>query len=193
MESNQRLFVDLVPKTAWFSNLRSELTGGEWEMVKQLTFTKAGYACEVCGGRGSQHPVECHERWDYNEATCVQTLIGTIALCPSCHQSTHYGLADVRGQGRQALAHLMRVNRWSKDQAECHIKQAFIDWSRRNRMMWILDARWIISVVPLSEKTVKKINDHASSLAGAKNAVNPARQTTESKKRFFFSFGKQLN
>lgn len=188
MTANSLLLVDLVPKTAWFSNLRSELTVGEWEMLKQITFTNAGYSCQACGGRGSSHPVECHERWDYNEITCVQTMIGTIALCPDCHQATHYGLAEVRGQGRPAMFHLMRVNQWDRGQAEYHIKQAFIDWGRRSRIMWILDARWILGVVPLSEKSTNKINAHASSLAGAKNVVNPTSQTTESKKRFFFSF-----
>lgn len=111
------LFVDLIPRTAWFSNLRSELDEDEWKALKRQTFDNAGWVCEVCTCRGPKWPVECHERFEYNEETGIQTLTGTIALCPSCHESTHMGFARTRGRSNEAMAHLMAVNGWSEAQA----------------------------------------------------------------------------
>lgn len=159
-----RLRIDLVPNTAWFSNLRSELTGKEWEQVKTATYNQAQHRCEACGGRGCKRPVECHERWQYNLDTRVQTLIGTIALCPACHEATHYGLARVRGRDDKARQQLMKVNGWTDAQVHSHIREAMDEWKRRSNVQWTLDARWILDFVEISEATRKKILDHASGL-----------------------------
>lgn len=159
------LFVDLVPRTAWFSNLRSEITNDEWVLVKKATFEPAGYACQACGGGGAEHPVECHERWHYDSTTKVQTLLGTIALCPACHEATHFGLARVRGRDGEALRQMMRVNGWDESQTMRHVRQAMDEWVRRSEIKWRLDARWLLDFVPLSEGTRKKIADHASGIA----------------------------
>lgn len=160
-----RLFIDLVPNSAWFSNLRSELTNEEWGLVKKATFTAAGYLCEVCGGRGPKHPVECHERWHYDSSSKIQTLVRTIALCPACHESTHYGLARVKGRDQEAKHHFMQVNGWDDTKATQHIRQAMDEWKRRSEIKWKLDARWLLDFVPLSDGTKKKIHDHAAGLA----------------------------
>lgn len=158
------LCVDLVPKTAWFSNLRSELTADEWTLVKRATFGPARYRCQACGGKGDQHPVECHERWDYDERTSVQTLLGTVALCPACHEATHFGLARVRGRDHMAKRHLMTVNGWSDAQLHSHIRESMEAWKRRSERTWTLDARWLLSFVALSPATTSKINRHAQGL-----------------------------
>lgn len=160
--SDKPLFIDLVPATAWFSNLRSELLPAEWDAVRKAAYRKAGHVCEVCGGRGPKHPVECHERWGYDEAMRVQTLLGTVALCPDCHEATHFGLAQVRGRGPAAKRHLMKVNGWSGAQADDHIAQAFALWQRRSALNWTLDARWLLDKFPLSEATRQKILAHAA-------------------------------
>lgn len=158
------LLVDLVPNSAWFSNLRSEVTKSEWELVKKATFEPASHRCQACGGKGRKHPVECHERWHYDAATKVQTLIGTIALCPSCHEATHFGLARVRGRDDEALQHLMHVNGWTESAARQHVRDAMDTWKRRSEIKWRLDARWLLDFVPLSDDTKKKILDHAAGL-----------------------------
>jgi len=159
-----RLFVDLVPNTAWFSNLRSELTVPEWASVKTKTFRAANYVCEVCGGRGPDHPVECHERWAYIEDVHLQILDKTIALCPACHEATHFGLARVKGREQEARDQLMRVNRWTHDQVAQHVRLAMADYERRSSMKWRLDARWLLDFVPLSEVTATKIQRYAQDL-----------------------------
>lgn len=158
------LTIELVPQSAWFSNLRSELTAREWQMVKEKTFDLANYCCEICGGIGRRHPVECHEVWDYNPTICVQTFIRPIALCPACHEVKHYGLAEIRGRDRIARAHLMRINKWTGEQADQHIQQAFSEWSARNQISWALNALPLLNFIKVSEKTRLKILDHAQGL-----------------------------
>lgn len=159
--SEATLSIELVPKTAWFSNLRSELTEDEWDRVKKATFKAAGYLCEICGGKGPKHPVECHEKWIYEEQSNTQILAGTIALCPACHEATHYGLARVKNRSEQAKSHLMKVNGWGYKQVIQHINDAMSDYDFRSKVNWVLDARWLLGFVPLSAATKKKIQDHA--------------------------------
>ncbi len=66
-----QLTVELVPRTCWFSNLRSELSKEEWDRLRRPVFERAGNRCEVCGGKGTQHPVECHEVWEYDDERLV--------------------------------------------------------------------------------------------------------------------------
>lgn len=155
-----KLFIDLVPRSAWFSNLRSELSKAEWDLVRKKTYRLAGYNCTSCGGRGPTHPVECHERWDFCESTSVQKLICVTALCPACHEATHYGLASVRGRERYAREQLLKVNKWAVHQLDEHIDDAMNIYQRRSRINWTLDASWLLDYVNLSEETKQKITSH---------------------------------
>lgn len=162
---NIELYVDLVPRTAWFSNLRSELTSAEWTACKRIVFARAKMRCEVCGGRGQDHPVECHERWEYDEEAGLQRLVGLVSLCPDCHETSHIGAARKRGRFAQARRHLMAVNRWDEVQADNHIEDAFQTWLRRSEQQWILDATWLLDAgIELSEETRTKIINHAQQL-----------------------------
>ena len=77
---NTTLTVELVPRGQWGANLRSELPKKDWDRLRREQYKKAGYVCEICGGKGSRHPVECHEIWHYDEDTNTQRLDGLIAL-----------------------------------------------------------------------------------------------------------------
>jgi len=145
-----RLTLDIVPASTWYDNLRSRLRPSEWDRLRKATYAAAGHRCEVCGGRGSRHPVEAHERWDYDEENLVQRLIGLIALCPSCHAVKHFGRSQAIGQGGKALAHLKRVNRWKEDQAWDHINRSFEDWQRRSSVEWTLDLSWLEQPLPVA-------------------------------------------
>jgi len=159
------LYVDLVPRTAWFSNLRSELGEDHWKALKRQTFDAAGWVCEICTCKGPKWPVECHERWAYDEENGVQTLVRTDALCPACHEVTHFGLARVRGREAEATAHLMTVNGWTRDQVRAHVQDAMNDYARRgNRQDWQLDARWLLGKIELPEETREAILGHAEGL-----------------------------
>jgi len=158
------LIVDLIPRSAWCSNLRSEISSEEWTLVKQKTAQIAGHCCEFCGGKGSQWPVECHERWGYDDKTQIQRLVGVEALCPNCHEATHLGLSELKGRSKEARSQLMKVNSWSVNTLNQHVEEAWVTWNKRNTMTWLLDARWLLSYIPLSAQTVDKLLQHSKGL-----------------------------
>ena len=87
-----------------------------WDRIRRQVYRQANYRCEVCGGRGPEHPVERHEVWRYDDRARVQALVRMIALCPSCHGVKHMGFAHARGTSAEAREHLARVTagRWRR-------------------------------------------------------------------------------
>ena len=134
-----RLAIELVPKTSWYNNVRVLTDELGWDRIRRQVYRQADYRCEVCGGRGPEHPVECHEVWHYDDRTRVQMLVRMIALCPACHQVKHIGFANVKGNGAQARAYLARVNGWTLAQADAYIAEAFQVWAQRSGGPWTLD------------------------------------------------------
>ncbi|MGW7166485.1 DUF5710 domain-containing protein [Streptomyces sp. NPDC054884] len=43
------LFVDLVPSSCWFTNVRSSVSPRDWERLRRMITDRAGRRCEVCG------------------------------------------------------------------------------------------------------------------------------------------------
>jgi len=134
-----KLIPEMIPKTSFFSNLRSILSKDQWDVARRSCYKKACYICEICGGRGEKHPVECHEVWDYNEKTKIQKLVRLIALCPACHEVVHIGLAGIRGREKQAMEHLKTVNGLSDRKAQHVVEKAWKKWKQRNTVKWVLD------------------------------------------------------
>lgn len=146
-----KLEIELVPKTSWFSNLRSEVTKKDWEAIKKLTFSAANYRCEICNGVGAKHPVECHEVWEYKEPENIQKLVRTISLCPKCHMCKHVGFhmnRSPRTVERVIIPHLRKVNNISKKEAEDMIMEAFRLWNYRSKKNWTLDISWLKNKFP---------------------------------------------
>jgi hypothetical protein len=146
-----RLTVELVPKTSWYHNVRALVDEPSWDRIRRQVYRQADYRCEVCGGRGPEHPVECHEVWRYDDRTRAQLLVRMIALCPACHQVKHLGFANVKGKGAQARAHLARVNGWTLAQADAYIGESFRVWAHRSRGPWTLDLEGLRPYVPSDE------------------------------------------
>jgi hypothetical protein len=137
------LTIELVPKTAWYKNVRSNVSKEEWERLKKITFSRARHRCEICGGRGQSWPVECHEIFAYDDERHIQKLVRLVALCPACHEVKHIGLAGLRGKGNAARAHLAKVNDWSMEDAGLYIEGCFEVWHRRSRHEWKLDLSYL--------------------------------------------------
>ena len=138
-EDEPILTIELVPATCWYTNARSHVPAAEWDILRRAVYRRANNRCEVCGGRGHRHPVECHEVWHYDDVTRVQRLVRLTALCPPCHQVKHIGLANVQGKLPRALNHLAKVNGWSTGEARAYVDEAFERWSRRSAHDWQLD------------------------------------------------------
>lgn len=138
-----KLTIELVPKSAWFSNVRFVVSRKDWDTLRRESYKKAGYVCEICGGIGKRHPVECHEIWQYDDTNYIQKLMGLISLCPPCHEVKHIGLANVRGRAGIAIGHLAGVNNWSEQQAEEYIRKQFDTWQERSLYAWETDLTWL--------------------------------------------------
>jgi len=141
------LTLDLVPSSCFFSNLRSELPKKVWDRLRREQYKKAGYRCEVCGEKGTKHPVECHELWRYlvGPKANLQLLTGLIALCPACHEVKHFGLAQAAGREERAMAQFCRVNGLDAETAIQYIRAQFDTWSERSAKTWDLDISWLDS------------------------------------------------
>ena len=141
--SNPRLTIELVPSTCWWSNVRSNVSKSDWDRLRKHTYKKASYRCEICGGVGEKHPVECHEIWNYNESTRVQTLERLIALCPNCHSVKHIGFTQLQGRASEAINHLAKVNNWNLSQALIYLFECFETWQKRSQYEWQLDISYL--------------------------------------------------
>jgi len=136
------LFVDLIPDSCWFTNVRSCVSQRDWDLLRRMVYRRAGDRCEACGaGRDPDVNkwLEAHERWEYDEATRVQRLKRIVCLCSFCHEVTHFGLAGIRERDELALRHLLYVNDWSGRRARRHIDDAFKLWEVRSRLDWTLE------------------------------------------------------
>jgi len=142
-----KLFVDLIPETCWFTNVRYCVHPSDWEQLRIHIFERVNYICECCGvdAKKTTTRLEAHERWDYDEKTQTQKLVRLVALCHECHQSTHIGYARIIGKAKEARLHLQKVRGWSDEECETHIREAFDLWSRRNEVEWHLDLSLITS------------------------------------------------
>lgn len=137
------LTIELVPRSLWFKNLRSELSKKEWDKVRRIAYKHARYECEICGGKGKKWPVEAHEVWAYDDVNKIQKLKGIVALCPLCHKVKHAGLAITKGELDLVLKQLAKVNEWSLSDANYYIESQFELWKKRNKQKWIMDITFL--------------------------------------------------
>ena len=123
--SKPKLTVELIPSTCHFSNVRTTVTSTEWDKIRHISYAAADNKCEICKSngilQGYKHKVECHEIWNYDDINHVQTLVGLVSLCPTCHQVKHIGRAIAIGKLTVCKKQLAKVNNWSANQIEEHI------------------------------------------------------------------------
>lgn len=110
----------------------------QWDIIRKQVYQKADNVCEICGGKGINHPVECHEVWEYDEDTGIQRLGKFQALCPLCHEVKHYGLAYARGFELRAFKHFVSINKISRDLAREIVDRVFKQWEYRSTLTWNL-------------------------------------------------------
>lgn len=134
-----KLTIELVPKTAWYSNVRDILTKNQWDIVRKRVYSESYDVCQICGGVGSKHPVEAHEIWHYDDAAKIQRLDRILALCPKCHQVKHIGLAQLRGKFEVTIKHFMKINKMERTEAIGYVSSQFRIWQDRSEHQWKLD------------------------------------------------------
>jgi len=139
-----KLTIELVPSTAWFSNLRSILSQKDWDTLRKESYLNANYKCEICEGKGKKHPVECHEIWSYDDTTHIQTLDGLISLCPKCHMVKHIGYAFLKGNGEKATKHFKKINQLDAYEAHIYIEEAFQKHNERSQYQWTINLDYLL-------------------------------------------------
>jgi hypothetical protein len=181
-----KLEVELIPTTCHFSNVRTTVTAAEWDKIRFLSYEAAKNKCQICGSTGKlqgyKHNVECHEIWDYDDENHVQTLVGLISLCPTCHQVKHIGRSIAIGKQQVCLQQLSRVNNWTQEEVHQHVLASFELHKERSKHQWKLDLS-LLTLEPYSIKLkqtkerifeVKKYKKvKKPKVAGAKKKVHP--------------------
>jgi hypothetical protein len=146
---------DTIPITSWGSSLFNLLTLESWNAVRHLVIARRGNLCQLCG-RNPRNKLDVHEVWAYSmplpravETLCgVQRLMGLAALCQTCHELFHPGLARVRGRDRIVRGHLKIINRWNDAEYEAYRRAMERRNIMRSQRMWVLDLSLIaVSVV----------------------------------------------
>jgi len=138
-----KLKVELVPKTCFYSNVRTLLPKKYWDQLRKESYEKANNRCEICNdtgkNQGYRHNVECHEIWEYDDVFKVQILNGLISLCPKCHQVKHFGRTSAIGKQAEAFKHLEKVNNWNHRDCVNHLKETMSQWLDRSKYKWHID------------------------------------------------------
>lgn len=138
-EKRARLLIDMIPSTTYGKNVRTLLPKADWDFLRSWTYQRAGYVCEICGGRGLSHPVEAHEIWSFSTKKKRQTLIGIMALCPLCHMCKHWGRSRSQGNEDMCIEHIMQVNGWTLKRLYRHIQARMEQHQRRSLVQWTVD------------------------------------------------------
>ena len=131
-----KLTIELVPNCLQRMSVRSLLTQGSWDRIRQVVYKRANNSCEICGSIGLRYPVACHEIWDYDNNSYIQCLKDFIALCPSCHGVKHFGLSRIMGYEEQATQHLCNINNWTIKNAKKYIDESFEIYQLQNLHSW---------------------------------------------------------
>lgn len=146
------LKVELVPRSAWWKNVRSNVTRAQWDKCKKYARAKtAGGLCIICGGsgfaQGRNYTTDAHEVWEYDDENEIQTLVDIIPLCPTCHACKHLGRTRAtsnRAQWERVINHLQSVNEWSDDHTLEYVQLAFQIWELRSQVpTWKLDITFL--------------------------------------------------
>lgn len=133
-----KLDFELVPDGCWYSNLRTLLPPGGWDVVRKKAYARAGGRCMICGAPARR--LEAHERWSYDEANAVQKLEDVVAVCHACHEVIHIGRTQLAGREREAADHFMKVNGCTYAEYRAALGRANEAHRRRNGVAeWKLD------------------------------------------------------
>lgn len=134
-----KLPLELIPTSQTHKSLHHHLDWQKWDTIRHRVYRRSRKNCEICGGRGGRHPVECHEIWSYDMDTLVQKLERLQALCPYCHRVKHMGATGVRGKFKKSLERFRSINRLQMQTAKDIVTAAQRRWIIRSAYQWTMD------------------------------------------------------
>jgi hypothetical protein len=133
------LTIEMVPQPLWGISLANLMPKEKWDVLRKSVYREHDYHCGVC--RASNTTMYCHEIWQYDDITHVQTLTGFVALCQMCHHVKHLGLAGVlASEGKldfqQVILHYCQVNDCEGTQFFMDRANAECEWRERSEHEW---------------------------------------------------------
>lgn len=140
-----KLKIELVPSTAWYSNLRSKISKKEWDKIRKQSYANAGYKCDICN---IKNKLNCHEIWEYDDEKHIQKLSGFIALCDNCHMIKHIGFAGIQSNRNlldmgKLIKHFEKINKVDRKTFDKHHSESFKIWQERSKQKWKIDlSKW---------------------------------------------------
>lgn len=158
-------YVDTVPESSWFQNVRSQTTPQEWRQISTYVRQRAGGACEICG---SDLLLEAHERWSLDRATKTQKLARLVCVCKLCHLGTHWGLTGNLGLNETVEKHVLSITGWTKQEFRAHLT---------SRKPVATDASWKLDI-SMIEAVVKQLQDPAPTVARRQKLMVEERTRT---------------
>ena len=186
-----KLTCELVPRTCFYSNVRSVLPTSVWDKLRKESYAKAKFKCEICKGsgldQGYKHALECHEIWDYDDLNHVQTLTGLISLCPTCHQVKHIGRSIAIGKQDVCFQQLAKVNKWTQKEIEEHISSSFQLHKERSKYQWSLDLSLLTTepyniVLKKTKERIFEVKKYKKKKVSKKEASNFLKNFSKEKK-----------
>lgn len=146
-----KLLPSMVPIGCWYSNLRTLLPKGGWDVVRKNAYARANGKCMICGAPCSR--LEAHENWAYDEKNKIQRLDCVVALCHACHSVVHIGRTQLVGNEDAAIKHFCRVNGCGYSEYIRALKIANEDNVRRSALgEWQLDVSYLKTLFDEEDK-----------------------------------------
>ena len=174
------LFIDLVPRSCWFTNVRYCIDRNDWDTLRHKVYKRVKNICECCGKKARKgKSLEAHERWSYKDG--IQKLERVVALCTLCHQVTHYGHSKSLVDEEVLREHLKRVRRFDDNECDRHIQEAYHLVAERNLADWDLDLSLITDNGFKLLRTVRK--EDRRSISAARSESRPPRSESRGPKR----------
>jgi len=145
-----KLKMELVPSSSWYSNVRSNVSKYNWDIIRYKVYEEYDHKCGICGYKppvGVKGTIHCHEIWKYqanDNIKGVQTLKGFIALCWLCHGIKHIGHTQIIArEGKLNLddykKHFLKVNKCSMEDYDSHYKESMFDYTEKSAIEWDLN------------------------------------------------------
>ncbi|SRR6266849_986407 len=140
--NDRKLAIELVPKPLWGNSLYHRMKRSDWRSVRLKALEEYHNVCGICGSNSK--PLECHERWEYDDAAYIQKLLGFIMLCNKCHAIKHFGRTNIQArEGRidiqPIIEHYCMVNNCDDITLRIDYRVALHQWEKRNQFEWTTD------------------------------------------------------
>jgi len=143
-----RLTIELVPRSCFYKNVRSNVTREEWDAIRFMVYENAGFKCEICGKESGMDAcrvkdLEAHEVFEYKDG--IQKLVRLEALCSACHGVKHIGRLQMISQWRykKAIEHFAKINRLTHNEIVVCLHEAQETWLKRSNIEWELDISYL--------------------------------------------------